>query len=64
MVSHQYTLTKNEILTGIYEYRLPTGKHNYKLVDFTLVKVKQPVKHAPNICSSLRFIQIKVPIKR
>ena len=43
----QYTLTKNEILTGIYEYRLPTGKHNYKLVDFTLVKVKQPVKHAP-----------------
>ena len=29
----QYTLTKNEILTGIYEYRLPTGKHNYKLVD-------------------------------
>lgn len=43
----QYTLTKNEILTGIYEYRLPTGKHNYKLVDFTLVKMKQPVKHAP-----------------
>ena len=40
-------MTKNEILTGIYEYRLPTGKHNYKLVDFTLVKVKQPVKHAP-----------------
>lgn len=40
-------MTKNEILTGIYEYRLPTGKHNYKLVDFTLVKMKQPVKHAP-----------------
>ena len=37
-------MTKNEILTGIYEYRLPTGKHNYKLVDFTLVKVKTTSK--------------------
>lgn len=43
----QYTLTKNEILTGIYEYRLPTGKHTYRLVDFTLIKENTSVKNAP-----------------
>ncbi|UDI77138.1 hypothetical protein HYI43_00690 [Staphylococcus taiwanensis] len=43
----QYTLTKNEILTGIYSYKLPTGTRNYRLVDFMLVKVKQPIENAP-----------------
>lgn len=43
----QYTLTKNEILTGIYEYKMPTGKRNYNLVDFTLVKYKDKVKNVP-----------------
>ncbi|MFC0138222.1 hypothetical protein CD127_01205 [Staphylococcus petrasii] len=45
--AEQYTLTKNEILTGIYEYRLSTGKKILKLVDFTLVKVKDPINNAP-----------------
>ena len=42
----RYTLTKNEILTGIYEYKLATGNKNFKLVDFKLVKYDD-IKNAP-----------------
>ena len=40
----RYTLTKNEILTGIYEYKLATGNKNFKLVDFKLVKYDDGIK--------------------
>ena len=43
----RYTLTKNEILTGIYEYKLATGNKNFKLVDFKLVKYDDGIKNAP-----------------
>ena len=43
----RYTLTKNEILTGIYEYKLATGNKNFKLVDFKLVKYDDSIKNAP-----------------
>lgn len=43
----QYTLTKNEILTGFYLAIAPAGEYHYKLVDFTLVKHDKPVANAP-----------------
>ena len=43
----QYTLTKNEILTGFYLAIAPAGEYHYKLVDFTLVKHDKPVVNAP-----------------
>lgn len=43
----QYTLTKNEILTGFYLAIAPAGEEHYKLVDFTLVKYDKPIANAP-----------------
>ncbi len=43
----QYTLTKNEILTGFYLPIDPAGEEHYKLVDFTLVKYDKPITNAP-----------------
>ncbi|UCH99969.1 hypothetical protein RES5_000490 [Staphylococcus haemolyticus] len=43
----QYTLTKNDILTGFYLAIAPAGEEHYKSVDFTLVKYDKPIANAP-----------------
>ena len=54
----QYTLTKNEILTGFYLAIAPAGEYHYKLVDFTLVKHDKPVANAPKDMHFILYILI------
>lgn len=59
----RYTLTKNEILTGIYEYKLATGNKNFKLVDFKLVKYDDSIKMLQKVWISIMYHPIKGTLK-